>query len=345
MDRRHFFTATALTVAGLSLPSRLAASSSLLKPPALQTGMGVGLISPASATFRQEQLEIVIDAVKALGLIPYPAPHLLDRYGYLAGKDRDRADDVNQFFTNPQINLLLPLQGGWGCSRILPYLDYSTIKKNPKVIVGFSDITALILGIYAQTGLITFHGPHGLTGWRSPQTDYFRRVLFQGEAIKYQNEPDPADSDRLMQVNNRIQTITAGKAQGKLIGGNLTILSTLVGTPYFPDVRGAILFVEEVGESIYRVDRFLTHLKLAGILDQLGGFIFGQCTNCPPDWDYGSLTLEEVIRDHIEPLSIPAWSGANIGHLETIITLPIGLPVEIDAVAGTIQLLVSGVER
>jgi muramoyltetrapeptide carboxypeptidase len=313
------------------------------KPKRLSDGAGVGLISPAGATFLKDEVNIVIDAVRALGLVPHLAPHLLDKYGYLAGTDTDRAADINQFFADPAIAMLLPIRGGWGCSRILPYLDYPLIRQNPKIIVGFSDITALILGIYARTGFVTFHGPNGLTSWRTDQTDWFKKVLFWGEKMTFANQKDPDDANRLMQVKNRIQTIYPGRTRGKLIGGNLTILSSLVGTPYFPDVRGAILFVEDIGENIYRIDRLMTQLKLAGIFKQISGFIFGQCINCLPDADYASLTLEEVIEDHISPLKIPAWYGAQIGHTEPILTFAIGIEVEIDSSLGQIKMLESGV--
>ena len=343
LTRRQFLLTSAATATATVLASAGRANNVLLKPPRLRRGAGVGLISPASATFEREQLELVVDAVQALGLVPHLAPHLLDRYGYLAGKDRDRAADINQFFADPEVDALLPLQGGWGSSRVLPYLDYDTIRQNPKILVGFSDITALLLGIYAQTGLVTFHGPHGLTGWRSAQTEFFRRVLFTGDAVVYKNQQDSADEDRLMQVEYRVQTITSGRARGRLIGGNLSVMTAIVGTPYLPDFNGAILFVEDIGETIYRLDRMLTHLKLAGALERLAGFIFGQCSQCTPGEGYGSLTLEEVIKDHIAPLKIPAWYGAQIGHVETIWTLPIGLAVEIDADIGAIRLLESAV--
>jgi muramoyltetrapeptide carboxypeptidase len=211
-------------------------------------------------------------------------------------------------------------------------------------MVGFSDITALILGLNAQTNLVTFHGPNGLSSWRTTQTEYFRRVLFSGETVTFQNQKDGDDSDRLMQVKYRVQTITSGKAKGRLIGGNLSVLSAIVGSPYLPDFKGAILFLEDLNENIYRIDRMMTQLKIAGIFDKLAGFIFGQCSNCSPDADYGSLTLEEVLWDHIKPLGIPAWNGAMIGHIENVLTLPIGLEVEIDANAGTIRMLEPAVE-
>ena len=342
-QRRQFLTLTLTSLAGALIPRRLTATNPLIKPPRLKAGSGVGLISPAGATFIKDQVAIVEEAITALGLAPYRAPHILDRYGYLAGSDQDRANDVNQFFADSKIDLLLPITGGWGCARLLPYLDYKTIQKNPKILLGFSDLTALLLAIYAKTGLVTFHGPNGLSSWRTQQVRSFRQVLFDAQRITIRNQPHGDDADRLMQTKNRIQIITPGKTRGRLIGGNLSVLSAILGSPYVPDFRGAILFVEDIGESIYRIDRLLTHLKLTGILEVISGFIFGQCTNCLPVGGYGSLTLEEVMSDHIKPLGIPAWAGAQIGHLENILTLPIGLEVEIDANTGTITYLESGV--
>ena len=315
-----------------------------LMPARLKPGSVIGIVSPGGATFVREELDVVVDAVRSLGLVPRLAPHVLERYGYLGGKDKDRAADINQFFVERSVAAILPIRGGVGCSRILPYLDYDRIRQNPKIIIGFSDVTALILGINARTNLVTFHGPNGLTSWNPTQTEYFRRVLFAAETVKFHNLKDESDINRLMQVKYRIQTITPGQVRGRLIGGNLSVLSGIVGSPYLPDLNGAILFLEDVRENIYRIDRLMTHLKLAGVFDKLAGFIFGQCPECLPDADYGSLTLEEVVWDHIKPLGIPAWYGAMIGHVETLLTLPIGLEVEINATAGTIQMLEPAVQ-
>ena len=342
-SRRQFIETVAksaiATLIASPLKSGKAATPTILKPARLKPGSIVGIVSPASATFLREELDIVIDVVRGLGMVPKLAPHILDRYGYLGGKDKDRAADINQFFADPKVIAILPMRGGWGCSRILPYLDYQLIRKNPKIIVGFSDITALILGINAKTNLVTFHGPNGLTSWRTKQTDSFRRVLESAETVTFQNLKDDGDENRLMQLKYRQKTITPGRAQGKLIGGNLSVFSGIVGSPYMPDLNGAILFLEEINENIYRIDRLMTHLKIAGVFNKLAGFIFGQCKGCSPDADYGSLTLEEVVLDHIKPLVIPSWYGAMIGHIEPIVTLPIGLDVEIDATAGTIRML------
>lgn len=345
MKRRQFLTTTALTAASFSLIPKKVVSANfpLIKPPRLQPGDGVGIISPAGATFQEDDLNIVIEAIQALKLVPKVGQHALARYGYLAGKDSDRAADINQFFADDSIALVLPIRGGWGSARLLPYLDYDLIRRHPKIICGFSDITSLLLAIYAKTGLVTFHAPNGFSSWRTDQTESFRRVLFAGEKLTFSNALDPDDANRLMQVKNRIQTITKGQAQGKLIGGNLTTLASIIGSPYLPNFTGAILFLEDIGEDVYEIDRLLNQLKLAGILDNLAGFIFGQCTNCSADSDYGSLTLEEVIREYIQPLKIPACLGLTIGHLEIIETLAIGITVEFDANRGTITMLESAV--
>ncbi|MGF1674436.1 MAG: LD-carboxypeptidase [Rivularia sp. (in: cyanobacteria)] len=347
LTRRDFLKTVAATTAVSTLMQPLnlvqAANSKSIKPPRLKPGSVIGIVSPASATFVREELDIVQDAVRALGLVPQLAPHVLDQYGYFAGKDGDRAADINQLFADSKVDAILPIRGGWGCSRILPYLNYEVIQNNPKIIVGFSDITALLVAIHAKTGLVTFHGPNGLTSWRTQQTESFRRVLFAGEKLIFKNIKDTDDNDRLMQVKYRIRTINSGIVRGRLIGGNLSVFSTLIGSPYLPNLKGAILFLEEIGENIYRIDRFLTHLKLAGVLNQIGGFIFGQCPGCTPGTDYGSLTLEQVLSDHIKPLNIPAWHGATIGHMENILTIPIGSQVEINADSGTITMLESAV--
>lgn len=345
MRRRQVMAGLGLGTAAawLTPPGRTLTASAPIRPPRLRPGDGVGIISPAGATFEPAQLDIVVDAVTGLGLKPVVAPHALDRYGYLAGRDADRAADINAFFADSTIAALLPVRGDWGSARILPDLDYELIRQHPKIVIGFSDITALLLGIHAQTGLISFHGPHGLTAWKPDQIEPLRRILFDGAALTYRNPLLGDDQDRLMRVAGRIQTITPGTATGPLIGGNLSVIAGIVGSPYLPNLEGAILFLEDVGEAPYRIDRMVTQLKLAGLLDRLAGFIFGQCPDCTPGDSYGSLTLDQLWQDHIQPLGIPAWAGAWIGHVEPLWTLPIGGLVRVDATAGTIQMTAAAV--
>lgn len=317
--------------------------SSVFKPPRLKPGDTLGLIQPASATFETMELEIARDNLKALGFKVKTGAHALDRYGYLAGKDADRAADINDFFADPEVQGICAVRGGWGAARTLPYLNFETIARNPKILFGFSDITALHMAIPAKTGLVTFHAPVGVSAWTELSADWFRRVIMEGEAVQYVNEIDY--NGRLAPTRNRTQTVTSGKVEGRLIGGNLTVLAHLVGTPYLPDFKGRILFLEDVDEATYRIDRMLTHLKLAGLLSGIKGFIWGQCSGCDPNSGegYGSLTIQEILNDHIKPLGVPAYRGAMIGHIEKQFTIPEGIPAEMDADGGTFRLLESAV--
>lgn len=329
--------ALATPAAGLGARTRGVAPISIVKPPRLKSGDTVGLINPAAAAFERAPIDVVVDSLAALGLKARPGAHLFDRYGYLAGTDRNRAEDVNTLFADPSVNAILAVHGGWGCARLLPHLDFGTIGKNPKVLLGYSDLTALLLPIHARTGLVTFHGPVGASKWNSFKVDYVKRVLFAAEAVTFENVKEAGDL--LVPVEHRIRTITPGVARGRLAGGNLTVLSAIVGSGYLPDWDGRILFLEDVEEKLYRVDRMMTQLQLAGILSKVRGVVFGNCTNCDPGAGYGSLTLEEILDDHLKPLGVPAWSGAMIGHLDRQFTLGEGVEVEIDSTRGTIRML------
>lgn len=347
MNRRAFIAALAAApAAGAAVSSRQADSTkgpNPLLPRRLAAGDAVGIVAPASATFQTVDVSIARESLEALGLSVRIGQHVLARHGYLAGSDKDRAADINGFFSDPSIKAVLPIRGGWGSSRVLPHLDYDAIRRNPKVMVGYSDITALHLAIQARTGLVTFHGPNGMGRWDTWSLEYFKRVLFAGEAITLQNPTSLSERNALAQTENRVQTITPGTARGRLLGGNLTVLTTILGSPYVPPFDGAVLFVEDVGEDLYRIDRMFTQLKLAGILDRIRGFVFGTCAECGPGEGFGSLTLEEILADHITPLKIPAWFGAMVGHQMPQWTIPVGVQAEIDAANGTIRLLAPAV--
>jgi muramoyltetrapeptide carboxypeptidase len=329
--------ATGIPIAGASGLN----TKSTLKPPRLRTGDTVGLINPAGATFHTDDMSIARETMTALGLGMKTGEHLLDRYGYLAGTDQDRAADVNNMFADPEVKAIFTLRGGWGCNRLLDLLDYELIAKNPKILMGYSDITSLLLALNAKTGLVTFHGPVGVSTWNEYSTSYVQRLLFNAEVFSMENPKETGDS--LVRTKDRVLTINSGKTRGKMLGGNLSVLTAMVGSEYLPEFKDNILFLEEVGEDVYRVDRMLTQLKLSGILGQISGFVFGKCSDCGPGKGYGSLTLEEVLDDHIKPLGIPAWYGSMIGHIENKFTIPLGTDVEIDADSGRISLLESAV--
>ncbi len=340
MNRRDFLKMAGLSglTAGLATkPNLLAEAIQPIKARRLQPGDTVALVSPSGATATRFEITLVKESMEALGFKVKMGAHLFDRYGYLGGKDEDRASDLMAQFADPAVAGIVAVRGGWGCARILPLLDYSIIRKNPKVFIGYSDITALLLAFYAKTGLITFHGPIGADPWNSFTVNYFRKVIMAGEAAIMENPVDTGD--HLTQVENRVQTIVPGKASGVLLGGCLSIISALMGTEYLPSWKESILFVEDVNEEIYRIDRMLTHLRLAGVLSQVKAFIFGRCTDCNPGQGYGSLTLEQVLDDHIKPLGVPAWYGAMIGHIPMKFTIPVGARAQVDAEKGLIQLV------
>lgn len=335
--KRAAQAALAAPLAGAAARTAPRTSGPPHKPPRLKPGDTVGLVSPAGALYEPTELALVQEVLAALELKARPGAHALDRYGYLGGTDADRAADLNRMFADPEVDAILALRGGWGCSRLLPMLDYAGIRRHPKILVGYSDITSLLLGIYARSGVVTFHGPVGISTWNPFTVDYFRRILFEGEAVTMTNPVDTGHN--LVQTEDRVQTITPGTARGRLAGGNLTVLTSIIGSDYLPAWEGHILFLEDTGEEIYRVDRMLTQLKLAGVLDRIAGFVFGKCSSCDPGGGYGSLTLTELFEDHIRPLGIPAWYGAMIGHISDKFTVPLGVEVEIDAGRGAIRML------
>ncbi len=340
-NRRSFLQASLLAAAAVPFaPGLLAAQGSkagTFRARRLAQGQTVGLVSPAGATWQSDEITIIQEALAALGLKAKVGRHVLDRYGYLAGRDEDRAADVNAMFADDSVDAILCVRGGWGCNRILPLIDYRAIALHPKILLGYSDITGLLNAVHARTGLVTFHGPVGASVWNAYSVDWLRRVLFKAEAVVMENPR--ATGDSLAQIQDRVRTITPGKAQGRLLGGNLTVLAAMQGSAFVPDFTGAILFLEDTNEHVYRIDRMLTQLKLAGVLGRIAGFVFGNCTKCGPGDGNGSLTLEDVLNDHIRPLGIPAWSGAMIGHIENKFMVPVGSLAEIDAGRGTITML------
>lgn len=313
-------------------------------PAALKPGDTIGIVSPASAIFESEPFEIAKESFEAMGLKVKFGAFVKNRLGHLAGSDEERAEELNDMFRDPQVHGIIALRGGSGSARILDKLDYQAIKNNPKVFIGYSDITALHLAIYKKTGLVTYHGPVAVSVWNQFSSEHLKRLLFDKEAMLFQNPSEKGG--QLAQTKNRIRTINPGRVKGQLLGGNLSVMTGIMGSDFFPeDWEGKILYLEDVGEQIYAVDRMMSQLYLGGVLDKIAGFVFGKCSSCKPGGSgYGSLTLEEVIDHYIKPLEIPAFSGAMIGHIDDNITVPNGIEAEIDAEKGQIQLLTSAVK-
>lgn len=309
-----------------------------LLPNRLSQGDTIGIVSPSSAIFETEPYQIAVETFQAMGLKVKLGKFVNNRYGHLAGTDEERAGELNEMFLDDEVNAIIALRGGSGAARILDKINYKAIAENPKIFIGYSDITALHLAIYEKTKLITFHAPLAVSTWNKFSYSYFQKILFDGEKVLFENPAEKGEN--LTVTKNRIRTIQMGTATGELLGGNLSVLTGIMGSEYFPSQwENKILYLEDVGEQIYAVDRMMSQLKLSGILNQISGFVFGKCTDCKPGSGYGSFTLEEVIDHYIKPLHIPAFSGTMIGHIDDNFTIPNGLKVEMDSAKGTIQML------
>jgi muramoyltetrapeptide carboxypeptidase len=308
------------------------------RPHRLRPGDTVGLIAPAGYVADAAGLERIVGTMRSMGLETKLATNLMDRHGYFAGPDRLRAASVNAMFADPEVRAVWAVHGGWGCQRILPYLDYRTIAQNPKLLIGSSDITALHLALAARTRSPSIHGPNASHSWGEAPRASFRALAFDATAPIIVNPPP--DPDPAIPAPWPIRTFRAGKARGRLLGGNLSVLAAMVGTPHLPSFAGAILFLEDTNEAEYRIDRMLTQLAQGGILGGLAGVVFGQCTNCRnPVPAYTGFTLDQVLFQHFAPLGIPAFQGALIGHIAAHVSVPVGAEVEIDAAAGSIRVL------
>jgi muramoyltetrapeptide carboxypeptidase len=351
-SRRHFLTSAPLAAAAaLPLPASTAATAATaanvstaapvawptIYPPRLKPGDTIALVNPSSAIHEREPYAVAAESLQALGFKVREAPHLRARYGHFAGTDAQRAGDVNAMFADASVQGILALTGGSGGGRIVDRIDYGLVRRNPKFFGGFSDLTALVNAIHRHSGLVTFHCPMGASEWNEFSVQHFRAAVMQGEAALLKNPMEPAGL--LAPKEGRISTLRGGKAQGRLVGGNLAVLSALAGSAYMPNFDGAILFLEDVNEYIYRVDRMLSTLRLCGALAQVKGVVIGAFTRCEPGEGYGALTLDEVFDDYFLPLNVPVYRGAMFGHIRRKFTLPVGLACEMDADAGTLRFL------
>lgn len=315
----------------------IAARKSVVKPPRLVPGMTVAAVAPASNAAEDEDLQAALDLIRSLGFEALPAPHLFERRQYLAGTDDQRAADLNACFADPDVDAIFCVRGGYGSARLLPQLNYDAIAAHPKVLLGYSDITALLNAIHLRTGLVTFHGPMPGRNFSPYTYEQYRTVLVDG-AAQGVAAPPPFDArPGAVERRNRLTRIVPGQAEGPLIGGNLTLLVHLLGTPFEPIFDGAILFLEDVDEPPYSIDRMLTHLWLSGRLERLAGIAFGKFTEA--DHDGNTFSVEQVLRERCEPLGLPTLRGLMIGHVEDQSVIPVGVRARLDVDAGTLTLL------
>ncbi len=310
----------------------------VIKPPKLKTGDKLAIVAPGSY-ISEEELQDSIKNLNQLGFETTYSEKVLFQSGYFAGTDKDRAADLMEKFSDKSVKGIVCARGGYGCSRILPMLDYNVIRSNPKVLIGYSDITALLYGIYQKSGLITFHGPVGTSTFNDYSVDNFKKVLMNPERSETFKNSTSGEDENVYGVT----TIVKGKGKGRLVGGNLSIMVSLIGTEFDVDYSGKIIFIEEVGEEPYRVDRMLTQLIQTGKFINAAGVmmgIFRKCEVKEEDASFSkSFNLMEVLKDRLSNLKIPVVYGMSFGHVKDKFTIPFGALAELDADKKTFSLL------
>lgn len=295
----------------------------MVRPEPLKKGDKIALIGTSSPT-PKDKIEPSIKIMETLGFEVVLGESAKAEHGYLAGNDKLRADDINNMFKDKSIKGIFAIKGGYGVARVLDMIDYEMIKKNPKVFAGYSDVTALHIALNQKCDLITFHTPMAATELYSNVDDYtmeyFNKNIFTDNPLELIKNPGVEE----------IKTLVSGEAEGILVGGNLSLVAASIGTPYEIDTRDKILFLEDVDESPYRIDRMLLQLKQANKFKDAAGIILGAWTNCVPEENKKSLTLMQIFDELIKPEKTPTMYNIACGHCLPTMSLPLGTRVKMD---------------
>jgi muramoyltetrapeptide carboxypeptidase len=309
-----------------------------LKAPKLKKRDLIGIVAPASPVPDPSRIDRGVSYLEHLGYNVVVGANVLKKHGYLAGTDEERADDLHAMFRDERVRMILCARGGYGTPRLLQLLDYKLIKRNPKILVGFSDITALQLAFWAKCGLVTFHAPMLATDMAEPMDPFteemFWLLVTSSQKVGYVAFPEPMET----------KILRPGSFEGHLLGGNLSLLVSLLGTPYQPALDNAALFVEEVGEEPYRIDRMLMHLQNASALAKCRGVMVGHCADCiPRDPSRPSLSLDDVLKEFALAIKKPVISNIPFGHVKQKLTLPVGVKVRVNVERRSLELLEAAV--
>ncbi len=291
----------------------------LIKPPTLRPGDTIGIAAPASP-FDEQAFETGVSVLESMGYNVEIPENLFNRQGYLAGSDTERASQLMKLFEDGSVKAIMCARGGFGSMKLLPLLDFDTICAQPKIVVGFSDITALLLAIYYRCNMVTFHGPLVTTLNKASEKTSSAFV----DATSLDSPPALTASSPMV--------LNPGQASGPVVGGNLTILTHLVGTPYEPRFEGHLLFLEDRGEAPYRIDRMLSQLHLAGLLDGVAGLILGSFHDCNPVEN-----VYEIVEQAFGQADIPILAGFDLGHGTENLTVPIGVEADMDTEEGSLK--------
>ncbi|HTL17213.1 MAG TPA: LD-carboxypeptidase [Patescibacteria group bacterium] len=316
----------------------------MIKPARLKHGDTLGIVAPASAPANPANIDLGLKAIEQLGFKAKPATNLRRRWGFLAGSDRERAADIMEMFQDRQVNGIICLRGGYGAARLLPLLDYQVIRANPKVFVGYSDITSLHCAFLARAELVSFHGPMLNSDFLKEKVPDFTTQSFFRTVMEVSAPGNLNQGYR----KNTVKVLSHGKASGPLVGGNISILCAALATPYQPSFEGVILFIEDLNEEPYRFDRMLTQLLNGGLLQKVAGVAVGVNKNCrdrkaKKGGEYRQ-SLEDVLRDRLLPLKVPVITGLPFGHVRHNATLPIGVRASLDTEKGELSILEPAVE-
>ena len=311
----------------------------MLKPKPLKKGDTIGLVGISGALQQpEERFPKMMEAIDALGYKVIVADSCREQYGYLSGTDASRARGLNQMFADDRVDAVVCMRGGYGVARMLDLVDFDVIRANPKILLGYSDITALHTAIHQKAGMVTFHGPMPSTCW--PKFDDFTRdsmlrALTCTRPLGELKNPEGQSP----------KCVVPGVCEGTLVGGNLTLIASACGTPFALDVEGKVLLLEDIGEKIYRLDSMLTQLRQAGIFEKCAGVVLGGFTNCTVEYPDYALYLEDIIQDIIVPAGKPVLANMSIGHMDTKITVPLGVRCRLDAGAGTLEITEAALEE
>ena len=330
MNRRKFTTTAALsTLSAFTIANAPQATNrKKIKPKRLKKGDTLALITPGSFISDESLQKAVVNA-ENLGFKVALSKNIRSKRGFTAGTDAERLADLHWAFQDTKINGVWCARGGYGCGRILQNIDYQIIKKNPKALIGYSDITALLNAITCKTGLITFHGPVGASEFPEFTHNHFQNTLMFPNTIQ-KLALAVANAEQEDSIYHSF-SIRSGKAKGELVGGNLSLLAAMVGTPFQPVFKNKIVFIEDVGERPYRIDRMLTQLRQGTDLQQAAGIALGIFADCEAKEGSDSLTLKQTLTDRLADLGMPVAYGLSFGHIDHQITLPIGIAASFDA--------------
>jgi len=311
----------------------------MLKPKPLRKGDTIGLVGISGAMHEPEtRFEKMLETIDALGYRVIVADSCREEYGYLSGTDASRAKGLNQMFRDDRVDAVVCMRGGYGVTRMLDRVDFDVIRANPKLLLGYSDITALHTAIHEKVGMATMHGPMPDSSWMELD-DFSRRSMLRAlsstEPLGTLYNPEGMAP----------RCVVPGRCEGRLVGGNLSLIAALCGTPYQLNPEGKVLLLEDVGEYVYRLDSMLTQLRLAGMFEKCAGVVLGGFTRCTEEYKRYALSLEDVIRDVVVPAGKPVLANLSIGHTPTKITVPLGVNCVVDAEAGTLTITEAALEE